>query len=161
MSKAEAYQELFDHTKGAPAPLRVYILMSWLEQVPEGSRPLGWVGAFYWDEIAEGITFWESVSSKNWIEAQDEAMEEDWWGHEDFEAPRQIANPAERQPSRWWAIIDKALTIANTALIAFVGIGLLTVWADQIISLKAPITFAFTAIMIYWVTRWLCEKYLK
>jgi len=27
MSKAEAYQQLFDHTKGAPERLRVYALL--------------------------------------------------------------------------------------------------------------------------------------
>ena len=93
--------------------------MSWLDQVPEGSRPLGWIGAFYWDEIAEGITFWESVFRKNWIEAQDEAIQKDWWGREGFAAPRQIANPAERQPSRWWAIADKASMILSVGALAY------------------------------------------
>ena len=101
MNKAEAYQEIWEHTKGAPDKLRNYILLSWLNQTPTDFEGFGWRPSFPWAHCKEEHLFWMDVYKQSWQDAEKIATKANWWGLVGFahEAPEQVAKVPR---SRFW-----------------------------------------------------------
>jgi hypothetical protein len=127
MNKAEAYQELWAHTKGAPDKLRNYILLSWLNQTPTDFEGFGWRPSFPWAHCKEGHLFWMVVYSKVWISAEDIATKANWWGLVGFanEAPPQVAKVPR---SRFWPTFAHSLVFFLLAYLATCAVILFYFW---------------------------------